>query len=134
MSTNERELAEETLALTDTAIAACRYLDAVRVAADCETPFQERTTLRELRDVREELLAHIGGTTSINDLANLASIVGELARMKIRSAKIARAAVIVCGHRSQVEGSEDADPAAFMVASALLPFAWFFLTNIGRVL
>lgn len=134
MSTKESELAEETLALTDTAIAACRYLDAVRMAADCETPFQERTTLQELRDVREELLAHIGGTTRINDLPSLAGIVGELARMKIRSAKIARAAVIVCGHQSQVACREEADPAAFMVASALLPFAWFFLTNLGRVL
>ncbi|MBI2770336.1 MAG: hypothetical protein HYX47_11990 [Burkholderiales bacterium] len=126
MKSESRNIAAETLALADAAIAACRYLDAVRSVARGSVCRQESTVVNELQAVRNELRSHIDGAVEIADLEALQRIIRPLAKIKIRSAKLARAAVVVCGEKTlhDFEVAPEALAAWLSVLPIAIALAW----------
>lgn len=123
MKTDSRNVAAETLALADAAIAACRYLDAVRSVARGDMCREEAAVVNELRAVRAELQSHLDGRAQVSDLEALQAIIRPLAKVKIRSAKLARVAVVVCGERPDTDHDADVDTPAFVCWLGFVPIA-----------
>lgn len=122
MSAIHFDVARETLALTEAAIAACHYVDAVHQVAELAEPAERSAIAAELVLVRGELRAHLAGTAAIEDLEELHSLVKPLARMKIRAAKRARIAMLIAGcFETTSEAVEPTDLTAVM--ASLVPLA-----------
>lgn len=117
-------LAQETDALADAAIAACHYLDAVRSVARGTACRDEADVVRELLAVRAELQDHACEHAAVPNLEALRETVGSLAKSKIRSARLARVAVLVSGVARDSGFDIDNDVSAFATWIGLLPVGY----------